>query len=128
MVRGRHSVCLERLRFYCTPYPFQAFAVSNIGLLEWVGHLPSVSTYQVPGSGLTSGLLVLSTRGQVPFFFSTYPTLKHWSEELVSRLALLKFRIRLHLKNGIIHDLRILGTFLDSVFCSAIHLLLSDFW
>ena len=60
MVRGRHSVCLERLRFYCTTHPFQAFAVSNIGLLEWVGHLHSVSTYQVPGSSLTSGLSVLS--------------------------------------------------------------------
>ena len=50
------------------------------------------------------------------------------SEECVSRLALLRFRIRLHLKNVIIHDLRILRTFLDSVFCSAIHLLLPDFW
>ena len=76
MVRGRHSVCSELLRFYCTTYPFQAFAVSNIGLLEWVGHLPSVSKCLVPGSSLTSGLSVLPTRGQVPFFVSTYPTLK----------------------------------------------------
>ena len=37
MVRGRHSVCLERLRFYYTTHSFQVFAVSNIGLLEWVG-------------------------------------------------------------------------------------------
>ena len=128
MVRGRYSVCLERLRFYCTTHPFQAFAVSNIGLLEWVGHLPSVFTYQVPGSGLTSGLSVLSTRVQVPFFFSTYSILRHWSKESESRLALLRFRIRLNLKNGIIYDLRILWTFLDFVFCSTIHLLLPDFW
>ena len=58
-----------------TTHPFQAFAVSNIGLLEWVGHLPSVSTCQMPGSSLTSGLSVLPPSGQVPFFFSTYPTL-----------------------------------------------------
>ena len=38
------------------------------------------------------------------------------------------FGFKLHLKNGIIHDLRILGNFLDSIFCSAIHLLLPDFW
>ena len=76
MVRGRHSFCSERLRFYCTTHPFQVFAVSNIGLLEWVGCLPSVSTCQVPGSSLASGLSVLPTRGQVPFFVFTYPTLK----------------------------------------------------
>ena len=62
MVRGRLRVCLERLRFYCTTHPFQAFAVSNIGLLEWVGCLPSVSTYYVPGSSLISGLSVLFTQ------------------------------------------------------------------
>ena len=61
-------------------------------------------------------------------FVSTYPTLKHLSEECVSRLALLRFRIRTHLKNGVFRGLRILRAFLDSVFCSAIHLLLPDFW
>ena len=67
MVRGRHSVCSERLRFYCITHPFQAFAVSNIGLLEWVGCLPNVSTCQIPGSSLTSELSVLPQVGRFSF-------------------------------------------------------------
>ena len=67
MVRGRLRVCLERLRFYYTTHPFQAFSVSNIGLLEWVGCLSSESHTMYLTAVLLQGYQSYSQENRFPF-------------------------------------------------------------